>query len=185
MTTATGTKYRPDLDGQQYQALSPTSTVNDSEIFAQNWDEGLDDAEDSPVKAGATRSDERVKLINHVESEDISLIDIEDKDAAYDAAQQMRLPAAASVQDNSTNYKKVEVLDIPIERSHLHCASAASVGLIFLSIASFVLPSISTYPPERSAVQALGYSAGVVSLLSGLAAGAFVVYAHAKSSILR
>jgi hypothetical protein len=72
-------------------------------------------------------------------------------------------------------------LGVSCETSYLYGCTAASIGLLILSVASFVIPSISTASEERGAVQALGYTAGVISLLSGLAAGACVVSIHKKS----
>jgi len=45
---------------------------------------------------------------------------------------------------------------------------AGSVILFALSIASFVVPSVSNYAEERGTVQALGYTAGAISLLASL-----------------
>lgn len=58
---------------------------------------------------------------------------------------------------------------------------AGSVILFALSIASFVVPSVSNYAEERGTVQALGYTAGAISLLASLGIACCVWSVYAKS----
>lgn len=55
-----------------------------------------------------------------------------------------------------------------------YCCAAGSITLLGLSVACFTLPSISTYAEERNAVQAIGYTGGVLSLLFGIGTGLYV-----------
>ena len=57
---------------------------------------------------------------------------------------------------------------------------AGSVILFALSIASFVVPSVSNYAEERGTVQALGYTAGAISLLASLGIACCVWSVYAK-----
>jgi hypothetical protein len=55
-----------------------------------------------------------------------------------------------------------------------YCCAAGSITLLGLSVACFVLPSISSYAAERTAVQAVGYTGGILSLLFGIGTGLYV-----------
>ncbi len=55
-----------------------------------------------------------------------------------------------------------------------YCCAAGSITLLGLSVACFTLPSISSYAAERTAVQAVGYTGGILSLLFGIGTGLYV-----------
>lgn len=105
-----------------------------------------------------------------------------DHAASHTAVDQMSPPDAVPVGRHAPLNADATYLGASCETSYLYCCTAASIGLLVLSVASFVIPSISTVTEERGTVQALGYTAGVISLLSGLAAGACVASVHKKSN---
>ena len=188
MTTATNTHHRLDLPKHTYRPLAPDTASDDNDTLPLDWEEGVSH---SGAGAGTVASnsnntalEEKITLLPSLEVSTTSLFDEDTQDLASVAAEKMSLPAPGSAQENSQLNQDAGVLSAQVERIYLHCYTAASISLLCLSVASFVLPSISTYPPERSAVQALGYTAGVISLLSGLAAGASVVAAYTGSGYL-
>ena len=101
--------------------------------------------------------------------------------APHTAVDQMSPPDAIPARRHAQLNTDASYLGASCETSYLYGCTAASIGLLVLSVASFVIPSISTVTEERGTVQALGYTAGVISLLSGLAAGACVISIHKKS----
>lgn len=184
MATATNAANRLCLPKHAYQSLPPASGDNESESLSLDWEEGARRLGNSADTIDDATSEERIVLIPGVELENTGLFDLDARDAASEAAERMSQPTEASVQENSQVNHSAGVLDTHVERAYLHCYTAASVSLLCLSVISFILPNISTYSPERTAVHALGYTAGVISLLSGLAAGASVVVAYAGSGYL-
>lgn len=184
MATATNAANRLGLPKHAYQSLPPDTGGNESDSLPLDWAEGVRILGNSADNIGDTISEERIVLLPNVELENTGLFDLDARDAASEAAERMGQPTMASMQENSQVNHDTGVLDTHVERVYLHCYTAASISLLCLSVASFILPSISTYPPERTAVHALGYTAGVISLLSGLAAGASVVVAYTGSGYL-
>lgn len=184
MATTTKAANRIGLPTQSYQALPPAVSGNESDSLYLDWEEGVSNSGNREGNIEEIASEERIVLLPNVEPQNTSLFDFDNRDAAADAAERMSQPATVSVQENSEVNHDAGVLDTQVERTYLHCYTAASIGLFCLSVTSFVLPSISTYAPERAAVQALGYTAGVISLLSGLAVGAAAVSAHTGSGYL-
>jgi hypothetical protein len=105
------------------------------------------------------------------------------------AAEQISQPKATAAPQNTHQNAPASIASTArsprCELSYLHCCTAASVSLLILSVASFVVPSVSTYPAERSTVQGLGYTAGVISLLTSIATGAFVAYVYPINDCFR
>jgi hypothetical protein len=184
MANATSAAHRLNLPKHSYQSLQPPTASNESDSLSFDWAEGVRNLGNSADNIEDTRSEEVIVLLPSVELENTSLFDLDARDAAAEAAERMSQPTTESAEENSQVNNDGGVLDTHTERAYLHCYTAASISLLCLSVTSFVLPSISTYPPERSAVQTLGYTAGVISLLSGLAAGASVVAAYTGSGYL-
>lgn len=184
MTTATNAEQRSSVPKYDYQTLPPATDKHDLDTPQLDWDAGFTDSANSPGTLGEVIPEERISLLPGVTLENTGLFDVDGNDAAYIAAEKMNQPATGLVQENSQINADAGVLSTQVERAYLHCYTAASIGLLCLSATCFVLPSISTYSPERTAVQALSYTGGVISLLSGLAAGASVLSAYAGSGYL-
>lgn len=111
----------------------------------------------------------------HVDKEDTG------HEAAGTAAAKMHSPAATTAHRQAQHNADSGTTSSCPTISYLHGCTAASVALIILSVASFVVPSISTYGEERATVQAVGYTAGSISLLAGVLTGACVASMHTKS----
>lgn len=152
--------------------LAPDSALRESEVNDSPWNAGAEEdlqevhTDHAPTghESAGSRSD---RASGH--------------HASRTAADQISPPDVTSARSHSHPNANSGSLGKRCEFSYLHCCTAASIGLIVLSVACFVAPSISTYAAERGTVQALGYTAGVISLLSGLTAGACVVSVHRKS----
>lgn len=184
MATATNTSYRLDPSKNTYRPLVPDTASDNTDTLSLDWEEGVSHSGKGPGNIEDTALEEKITLLPGLEVNSTSLFDEDTQDLASTAAEKMSLPSPGLAQENSQLNQDAGVLSNQVERIYLHCYTAASISLLCLSATSFVLPSISTYPPERSAVQALGYTAGVISLLSGLAAGASVVAAYTGSGYL-
>lgn len=181
MTTATTSigSFTPSINSLPHSASQvqvqrvPDSALEKSQANESLWnvgaDEGLNevhvDQEPAGHESASSTTDRRP-----------------DHAASYTAVDQMSPPNAVPVGRHAQLNTDASYLGASCETSYLYCCTAASIGLLVLSVASFVIPSISTVTEERGTVQALGYTAGVISLLSGLAAGACVVSVHKKSN---
>lgn len=184
MATATNAEHRSGAPKYAYQTLSPAGNEHNLDTHRLDWDAGFTHSASSPGDLGEVILEERISLLPGVTLENNGLFDIDGHDSASIAAEKMNQPATEFIQENSQSNPDAGVLSIQVERAYLHCYTAASIGLLCLSATCFVLPSISSYPPERTAVQALSYTGGVISLLSGLAAGASVLSAYTGSGYL-
>lgn len=169
----------PSINSSPYSASPgqvqrvPDSVLKQSKENESLWntgaDEGLNEVHIDPEPAGyesASRIADRRP----------------DQAASQEAAAQMSQPKPIPASRQSQRDVDAGYLGASRETSYLHCCTAASIGLIVLSVASFVIPSISTVAEDRSSAQAFGYTAGVISLLSGLAAGACVISVYKKSN---
>ncbi len=184
MATATNTDHRIDFPKFSYQSLDSVTAGDDPDTPSLDWELGVSSSVGHEGMLEQTKAEERINLLPGAEIESNGLFDRDSKDVAFEAAEQMTIITPESLQSHPQVNQDTGVLSTQIERTYLHCYTAASIGLLCLSVTSFILPSISTYPPERTAVQALSYTAGVISLLSGLAAGASVVAAYTGSGYL-
>jgi hypothetical protein len=90
--------------------------------------------------------------------------------SAREAADQMIGPNLTKLHSSSRRFNR-ELWQIFSAKNYTHCCAAGSVTLLGLSVACFVLPSVSNYAAERIAVQAVGYTGGVLSLLFGIGSG--------------
>jgi len=184
MAIPTYANQRSSVPKHPYQALAPAADGDDLNTPQLDWDTGIANLSNSPANIEETILEERISLLTNDAPDNNGLVDFDARDAASIAAERMSQPANDFTPENSPVNHDTGVLSTQIEGAYLHCYIAASVGLLCLSVASFTLPSMSTYPPERTAVQILSYTAGVISLLSGLAAGASVLHAYAGSGYL-
>ena len=148
------------------------SVLKDSKANESPWDTGADeglnevhvDQEPACYESASRTTDRRPDYVT-----------------SQTAVNQMNPPDGIPAPRQSQINADAGYLGVSCETSYLYGCTAASIGLLILSVASFVIPSISTVTEERGTVQALGYTAGVISLLSGLAAGACVISIHKKS----
>lgn len=173
MTTAT-----PSINSVPHSAPPvqvqhvPDSALKDSKANESPWntgaDEGLNEVNVDQEPAGRESAS---RTTDHCP----------DYVASHTAVDQMSPPDALPARRHSQLNTDASYLGASCETSYLYGCTAASIVLLVLSVASFAIPSISTVTEERSTVQALGYTAGVISLLSGLAAGACVISIHKKS----
>jgi hypothetical protein len=184
MTIATNAENRLGLPDYSYKSLSTATNGSDSDSVSLDWEEGVSNSGNSAHDNEEIASEERIILLPNRPPENTGLFDFDARDEASHAAEKMSNPATTSVIENTQMNHDAGVLETHVERAYLQCYTAASASLLCLSVISFILPSISTYSPERTAVQTLGYTASVISLLSGLAAGASVVAAYTGSGYL-
>ena len=112
-------------------------------------------------------------------------IKVSNLDNAKVASEKMSQSSTTTTTTSARYSVASTALNPRFELTYLNCCTATSVGLFVLSILSFVLPSVSTYPDERSTVQGLGYTAGLIALFASLATGACVVSVHSRSGDFR
>jgi hypothetical protein len=150
----------------------PDSVLKDSKANESPWDIGADeglnevhvDQEPAGHESASRTTDRRPDYV-----------------ASHTTVDQMSPPDAIPARRHAQLNTDASYLGASCETSYLYGCTAASISLLVLSVASFVIPSISTVTEEHGTVQALGYTAGVISLLSGLAAGACVISIYKKS----
>lgn len=184
MTTATNTEHRLELPNFSYHSLTPATTAHELESLSLYWEEGISTTDNTSHNIEDIPPEERIALLPDVEISNTGLFDMDAYDRALEATKKMSQPTSVPTQESSKINLETGLLSPQIERTYLHCYTAASVALLCLSATSFVIPSISTYPPEHAAVQTLGYTGGVIALLSGIAAGASVISAYTGSGYL-
>ncbi|MBU3709620.1 MAG: hypothetical protein FGM20_11020 [Burkholderiaceae bacterium] len=166
-------------------------------ISSHHEEQRLADDQRLPWNLGAGNEDSSIDNIDHpginmrnairnhlaslATDSSISLADMmADLNSAKAAAAQMNPGAQTPVSDNTTGTQAATALSPSCEAAYLNGCIAGSIALFCLSILSFVIPSISTYSEERTTVQGLGYTAGVIALISSLATAGCVVLVHTK-----
>jgi len=176
--------YRNELPGSIDSTIEEKARDQDP---LPSWNSGSD-AEGSAVHPARqpimnSINPVRIKIDSSAHDLSINLTNaLTDLDAAHAAAAQMNLNNQASTSVNTDDTQDTTALSPGCETSYINGCIAGSVALFCLSVVSFVMPSIPAYQEERATVQGLGYTAGVIALLSSVAMAACVVSVHTKSS---
>ena len=177
--TATGRAEYPD----QVSSAKPNNQhVNDEKTA---WNAGISDKKTTPTPSEKGHADDpadtRISLTRAGHDSPMTPEEvIAELNAARGAAGQMNPQGGMSATTNAPSRTDNVGLSQCCESVYRNSCIAGSVILFLPSIASFIAPSVSNYAEERGTVQALGYTAGTLSLLASLGIAYCVWSVYAK-----
>lgn len=166
-STPTGRAEYPD----QFSSAEPKNRNFNDEKTA--WNAGISDKKTTPTPSEKGHADDpadtRISLTRAGHDSPMTPEEvIAELNAARGAAGQMNPQGSVSATTNTVGGTDTVALSHCCESVYRNSCIAGSVILFLLSIASFIAPSVSNYAEERGTVQALGYTAGTLSLLASL-----------------